>query len=316
MAEFNPVLVKELRGRMRGARAFVLLTIYLIILGGVSLLFYAAIADISSGALDSGRTIGKGLFLLISAVALIEVCFISPTLTSGSIAGEKERQSYDLLVASLLSPWQIIWGKLAAALSFALLLIISIVPMMSLAFLFGGVSLTEVVIALIGLVTTAMFYSTIGLFWSTVLRTTLGANSMSVGTIIMMLLGIPFLALIFSLIFGRDVSPEWLNSIIFKVIAGVFLYSHPFIALQVTEAQIEGGESAFYSRVSIGTDLASRGQLLVPSPWIIYLLLALLFSFILLLISVRMLRPLQDGPTGGRAGRGQSTSGEVRRAEE
>lgn len=316
MAEFNPVLVKELRGRMRGARAFVLLTIYLIILGGVSLLFYAAIADLSSGALDSGRTIGKGLFLLISAVALIEVCFISPTLTSGSIAGEKERQSYDLLVASLLSPWQIIWGKLAAALSFALLLIISIVPMMSLAFLFGGVSLTEVVIALIGLVTTAMFYSTIGLFWSTVLRTTLGANSMSVGTIIMMLLGVPFLALIFSLIFGRDLSPEWLNSIIFKVIAGVFLYSHPFIALQVTEAQIEGGESAFYSRVSIGTDLASRGQLLVPSPWIIYLLLALLFSFILLLISVRMLRPLQDGSTGGRAGRSQSTSGEDRRAEE
>ena len=316
MAEFNPVLVKELRGRMRGARAFVLLTIYLIILGGVSLLFYAAIADVSSGALDSGRTIGKGLFLLISAVALIEVCFISPTLTSGSIAGEKERQSYDLLVASLLSPWQIVWGKLAAALSFALLLIISIVPMMSLAFLFGGVSLTEVVIALIGLVTTAMFYSTIGLFWSTVLRTTLGANSMSVGTIIMMLLGIPFLALIFSLIFGRDLSPEWLNSIIFKIIAGVFLYSHPFIALQVTEAQIAGGESAFYSHIPIGTDLASRSQLLVPSPWIIYLLLALLFSFILLLISVRMLRPLQNGPGGGRAGRGQSTSEQERRVEE
>jgi ABC-type transport system involved in multi-copper enzyme maturation permease subunit len=315
MAEFNPVLVKELRSRMRGARAFVLLTIYLVILGGVTLLFYAAIADVSSGTLDSGRTIGKGLFLLISAVSLIEVCFISPTLTSGSIAGEKERQSFDLLIASLLSPWQIIWGKLAAALSFALLLIISIVPMMSLAFLFGGVSLTEVVIALIGLVTTAMFYSTIGIFWSTALRTTLGANSMSVGTIIMMLLGIPFLALIFSLIFGRDLSPEWLNSIIFKVIAGVFLYSHPFIALQVTEAQIAGGESAFYSRISIGTDLVSRGQLLVPSPWIIYLLLALLFSFILLLLSVRMLRPVQEAPTGTRVGRRQSMPGEDRQAE-
>ncbi len=316
MAEFNPVLVKELRGRMRGARAFVLLTIYLMILGGVSLLFYAAIADISSGALDSGRTIGKGLFVLITAVALIEVCFISPTLTSGSIAGEKERQSYDLLIASLLSPWQIIWGKLAAALSFALLLIISIVPMMSLAFLFGGVSLTEVLIALIGLVTTAIFYSTIGLFWSTALRSTLGANSMSVGTIIMMLLGIPFLALIFSLIFGRDLSPEWLNSIIFKIIAGVFLYSHPFIALQITEAQIAGGESAFYSRISIGNDLASRGQLLVPSPWIIFLLLALLFSFILLLLSVRMLRPLQNAATDTRAEPGQSTPGEERKGQE
>jgi ABC-type transport system involved in multi-copper enzyme maturation permease subunit len=301
MAEFNPVLVKELRGRMRGARAFVLLSIYLVILSGVTLLFYAAIADVSSGSLDSGRTIGKGLFLLISAVALIEVCFITPTLTSGSIAGEKERQSYDLLVASLLSPWQIIWGKLAAALSFALLLILAIVPMMSLAFLFGGVTLAEVLIALAGLVATAVFYSTIGVFWSTALRTTLGANSMSIGTIIMMLLGIPFLALIFGLIFGRDLSPEWLNSLAFKALAGAFLYSHPFIALQATESQITGGESAFFTRVPIGSDLASRGQLLVPSPWIIYLLLALFFSFILLMLSVRMLRPMSDSPAAASA---------------
>ncbi|KPV54588.1 ABC transporter, partial [Kouleothrix aurantiaca] len=78
MAEFNPVLVKELRGRMRGARAFVLLTIYLLILSGVSLLFYAAIADVSASDLNSGRTIGKSLFLLIAAVALIEVCIITP----------------------------------------------------------------------------------------------------------------------------------------------------------------------------------------------------------------------------------------------
>ena len=292
MAEFNPVLVKELRGRMRGARAFVLLSIYLLILSGVTLLFYAAIADISSSDLNSGRTVGKGLFLLISAVALIEVCIITPTLTSGSIAGEKERQSYDLLIASLLSPWQIIWGKLAAALSFALLLILAVVPMMSLAFLFGGVSLTEVLIALIGLVTTAVFYATIGVFWSAALRTTLGANSMSVGTIIMMLLGIPFLGLIFSLIFGRDLSPEWLNSIGFQLLASAFLYSHPFIALQATESQISDGQSAFYSRLSAGT---SANQVLMPSPWIIYLLLALFFSAILVLLSVRMLRPIQNG---------------------
>ena len=303
----SPVLVKELRGRMRGARAFVLLSVYLVILSGVTLLFYAAIADVSSGSLDSGRTIGKGLFLLISAVALIEVCFITPTLTSGSIAGEKERQSYDLLVASLLSPWQIVWGKLAASLSFALLLILALVPMMSLAFLFGGVSLTEVIIALIGLVTTAIFYSTIGVFWSAALRTTLGANSMSIGTIIMMLLGIPFLALIFGLIFGRDLSPEWLNSLVFKLLAGIFLYSHPFIALQQTEAQITSGENPFYTYISIGTDAAARGQLPVPSPWIVYLLLALIFSAILLLLTVRMLRPGQDTLAGRGSKRGKAS---------
>lgn len=294
MAEFNPVLVKELRGRMRGARAFVLLTIYLLILSGVSLLFYAAIADVSASDLNSGRTIGKSLFLLIAAVALIEVCIITPALTAGSIAGERERQSYDLLIASLLSPWQIVWGKLAAALSFALLLILAIVPMMSLAFLFGGVSLTEVLIALAGLVTTAFFYASIGVFWSAALRTTLGANSLALGSVILMLLGIPFIALMFTLIFGRELSPEWINSLVFKFAAGAFLYVHPFIALQMTELQISGGESAFYTRVPLGPDAA--GGILVPSPWIVYILLALLCSTVLVLLTMRMLRPTPEGP--------------------
>ena len=294
MAEFNPVLVKELRGRMRGARAFVLLTIYLLILSGVSLLFYAAIADVSASDLNSGRTIGKSLFLLIGAVALIEVCIITPALTAGSIAGERERQSYDLLLASLLSPWQIVWGKLAAALSFALLLILAIVPMMSLAFLFGGVSLAEVLIALAGLVATALFYASIGVFWSAALRTTLGANSLALGSVILMLLGIPFLALMFTLIFGRELSPDWINSTIFKIGAGAFLYLHPFIALQATEMDISNGGSALYTRVSLAPDGA--GQLLVPSPWIVYLLLALFFSAVLVLLTMRMLRPMPEGP--------------------
>ena len=54
MPEFNPVLVKELRGRMRGPRAFILLTVYLGILSGAMLMLYQA----SSGQytdLNAGR---------------------------------------------------------------------------------------------------------------------------------------------------------------------------------------------------------------------------------------------------------------------
>jgi hypothetical protein len=113
----------------------------------------------------------------------------------------------------------------------------------------------------------------------------------------MMLLGIPFLALIFTLIFGRELAPEWLNSALFVYLSGAFLYSHPFIALQTTEAQITSGENPFYTRVTIGSDLAARGHILVPSPWIAYVLLSLLFSAILVLLTVRMLRPAADAPS-------------------
>lgn len=280
------MLVKELRSRMRGARSFVVLSIYLIILSGVTLLLYAAIASSASNDINAGREIGRALFFTIGAVALTEVCVITPALTAGSIAGERERQTYDLLVGSLLSPWQIVWGKLAAALSYALLLIVAVVPLMSLAFLFGGVTLAEVVIALIGLITTAVLYACLGLFWSTVMRSTLAANSLAIGSVILMLLGIPFLAIVFTILIGTNLNSLF-ASIPLLYIGGAFLVVHPFIALFLTEQLLSEERGLFYTFI----DLPNGGQTLVPSPWIAFVVLALLISAVLVFFSMRAVRP-------------------------
>jgi ABC-2 type transport system permease protein len=305
MIEFNPVLVKELRSRMRGARAFVVLSIYLIILSGVTLLLYAAIASNSSNDINAGRDIGRALFFTIGAVALTEVCVITPSLTAGSIAGERERQTYDLLVGSLLTPWQIVWGKLAAALSYALLLILAVVPLMSLAFLFGGVTLAEVVIALIGMITTAVLYACLGLFWSTVMRSTLAASSLAVGSVLLMLLGIPFLATVFTILIGTNVNSLF-TSIPLVYIGGAFLVVHPFIALFLTEQLLSEERGLFYTFI----DLPNGAQTLVPSPWIAFVVLALLISAALVFFSMRAVRPtdVADAPPSRRerAGQGQA----------
>lgn len=292
MPELNPVLVKELRGRMRSPRAFRLITIYLVIIGGVALLLYGALAGTSTSDLNSGRRIGQALFFTTAAVALIEVCVITPSLTAGGIVGEKERQTYDLLIASQLSPWQIVWGKLGAALAFSMLLVLAIVPIMSLSFLFGGVSLAEVLITLIGLGATSVFYACIGLFWSSIMRSTLGANSFAIGSIVLMLLGIPFMAVMLTLIFGPT-GQFWLNSAILLYLGGLFLSVHPFIALILTEGFIRQGDGPFSSSVQLSTG----AQVWVPSPWIAFVALALFFSALLVLLSMRTIRTMSDTET-------------------
>ncbi|NOK60616.1 MAG: ABC-type Na+ efflux pump, permease component [Chloroflexi bacterium AL-W] len=288
MMELNPVMVKELRGRMRGPRAFILLTIYLGILGGVMILLYLAIANSVGNSLNAGQEVGRGLFLTIATVALIEVCIIMPTLTAGGIVGEKERQTYDLLIASQLSPWQIIWGKLGSALGFGLLLIIAIAPLMSIAFLFGGVSLTEVIIAILGLIATSVFFASVGMFWSSVMQSTLGANSFALGSIIAMLLGVPFLVFVISLIFDFSI---WEESPILIYLGLIFISVHPFIALGMSEAFIIADEGVFL----ITLDLANNITIVIPSPWIVFMILSFLFSVFFILISMRRLRP--DDPT-------------------
>ena len=283
MIELNPVMVKELRGRMRGPRAFILLTIYLGILGGVMMLLYLALVRNGGNSLNAGQEVGRGLFLTIATVALIEVCVIAPTLTSGSIVGEKERQTYDLLIASQLSPWQIVWGKMISALGFSLLLIIAIVPLMSITFLFGGVSLTEVIIAILGLMATSLFFASAGMFCSSVMRSTLGATSFALGSIITMLLGIPFLIFVISLIFDLT----WQESPILIYLGLLFISIHPFMALGASEILILSDEGVFL----ITQNLANNVTIVIPSPWIVFIILSLLFSIFFILISMRQLRP-------------------------
>lgn len=287
----NPVLTRELRGRIRGNRAMIILVIYLSIIAAVTLLVYAAAASSFSGGIsdpEAGRGIGKAIFITVITVSLIQVCVITPSLTAGTIAGEKERQSYDLLITTLLSPLQIVLGKLASAIAFAMLLIMAALPMGGIAFLFGGVSGTELMIAIVGLMATAISYAAIGLFWSAVMRTTLAATVMAQGTVILFLLIIPFLFTVIMLI-GNTFSDS--EHPLFVYTMGLMLSSHPFIALGITAAALESGESAWIFELP-----SSQGPLLVPSPWLVYVLVAMLITGVCLLLATRWLVPVEDGP--------------------
>jgi hypothetical protein len=41
---------------------------------------------------------------------------VGPVFSAGSITSERERQSLDLLLTTIITPWQILWGKLVAGL--------------------------------------------------------------------------------------------------------------------------------------------------------------------------------------------------------
>lgn len=295
----NPVLARELRGRIRGNRALIILVIYLSITAAITLLVYAAVASSFSGGIndpEAGRGIGKAIFLTVMTATLIQVCVITPSLTAGAISGEKERQTYDLLITTLLSPLQIALGKLTSALAFALLLILASLPMAGLAFLFGGVSGTELLIGVAGLVITAVCYATVGLFWSTVMRTTLAATVMAQGSVILVLLMVPFLFVVGSLLgdsFNGSPGPLYVYGM------GLLLSLHPFIALGITAASLAEGEGPFL--IEIPSDV---GQLPAPSPWLVYVALSALLTLVLLALAVRMIRPVQEeGARGEKAGR-------------
>ncbi|GIV92342.1 ABC transporter permease [Chloroflexus aurantiacus] len=283
----NPVLTRELFGRIRGRNAWFILSGYLTIIGAITLLIYAVfISSASPNDPNTARTIGKSIFFTVMTAALVQVCFLSPSLTAGAIVGEKERQTYDLLLASLLSPLQIITGKLLSAIAFALLLIMASLPIAGLSLLFGGITAQEILIGVVSLLITAICYAAIGLFWSTVMRSTLGATVMAQGTVIAILLLVPFLFFVISLLIGAfdsDPSPLYVYAM------GAFICLHPFIALGITAAILgEGGDPWLWTVPS------SVGNLIVPLPWLVYIALMIVVTVVCLSLALHRIRPAEE----------------------
>jgi ABC-type transport system involved in multi-copper enzyme maturation permease subunit len=175
----NPVLRRELRVRMRGRRAFVVLGAYLLLVGAIVFgIHRILVSDESGGRLQSFQ-VGQLLFAAFTLVEMSLLALIAPALTATAISGEREGGTFDLLRATPVRAHTIVWGKLLAALGYAALLIVASIPIASAVFLFGGVSPEDVWTAFLLLVVTTVTFGLLGLFCSALVRTSGFASVLS-----------------------------------------------------------------------------------------------------------------------------------------
>jgi ABC-type transport system involved in multi-copper enzyme maturation permease subunit len=160
---FLAVLSKELRTRMRRERTIWLLVIYILILG----LAGCFLVNDAHGSLE---TIGTSLYYFLSLFQLILIIFTVPAFTATAINGEKERQTYDLLICSGVTGFSIIMGKLIAGMTTVLLLIGASVPLFSLLLFFGGVAPVQLLVLLLIYLVTALLVGSASIFYSVILR--------------------------------------------------------------------------------------------------------------------------------------------------
>lgn len=206
----NPIIVKELRSRMRGGRAFATLTGVLLVLGGVSYLIYRmALAAPTYSPAPLSPQIGQTMFLALAFLELVMVCAIAPAVTAGAISGEQEKLTYEMLLATPLPPASILWGKLVSALSYVFLLVFAAVPMASLIFIFGGVAPRDMLKALVILLAVAVTFGILGLFLSALLRRTSRATVVSFLVVAALMFGTIFLYVAVGVI-SRAEPPRWL----------------------------------------------------------------------------------------------------------
>jgi ABC-type transport system involved in multi-copper enzyme maturation permease subunit len=159
----NPVLQRELLVNLRTNRAFLLLAIYQLLLAAVVLVAWPndERLDLTTNPPSAQKLVN--LFFLGQYVI---ASLMAPSFAAGAITGEKERRTYEMLLASPLRPGAIVLGKMVASLTHLGMLILASLPIIVLCLPLGGVSVYEVLAAYLGLIVSVILFGAIGVFCS------------------------------------------------------------------------------------------------------------------------------------------------------
>jgi len=127
----NPILEKEVLGTGRTLKFF-LFIVGFVLLACIPLLIVAA--EHRSYGSNTGYELFEVIFWVQSACIALAI----PAYASTAIAGERQHRTYDLLRITILKPWEIVWGKFLAILSYIVIFLLAFLPLVAICFLYGG----------------------------------------------------------------------------------------------------------------------------------------------------------------------------------
>jgi ABC-type transport system involved in multi-copper enzyme maturation permease subunit len=201
--------VKELRGRMRGRRAFVILSLYLVLLAGfawmVELIMERTYATGFGGnATFATAAIGQGIFVSILMLETLLVAFLAPMATAGAISLEREKQTLEMLAATPITSVSIVLGKLLSALIYVWLLIAASIPLTAVVFVFGGVAPDDLLHGYLVLIVTALGLGAFGLLCSSLVKRTQAASAITIFGVLALSMGSLFVILFWQALATAD----------------------------------------------------------------------------------------------------------------
>lgn len=185
----NPVYKREMTVSSRSIRVPVIMMVFNSILALVALLnMYSMTSQVKVTAEISYASF-LDLYVFVAAIEFLMLIFIMPALTSGSISGERERQTLNLMLSTQMTPFQIVIGKLMSSMVSMALLVVSSFPVVSLVFVYGGIRITDLVLLLLLYLAVALLSASLGLCFSAVCRRSTAATAMSYGFLAFLIAG-------------------------------------------------------------------------------------------------------------------------------
>lgn len=175
----NPILKKELMVGSRsikmpfaimGVNAFLALIVVLVI----------AVTNMTGVVIGYDYSTLSCLFPILGCVECGLLSLIVPIITSGSISGERERQTLDIMLTTPMSPFSIALGKLGSAMMVVMMYMVSSIPIMAIAFVLGGMSWWALFGLIVMLLYLGLYVGSVGIFCSSVVKKSIMATVLTI----------------------------------------------------------------------------------------------------------------------------------------
>ena len=189
----NPILAFSATRRMRSFKTMLIVIAYTLALLLLSFVFLSPF--LREGLTLNILTRSPLCYVALLAGQFALIILIAPAMTSGAIAGERERQTLDLLLVTNTGSFRIVMGKVMESFAMLGLLIICGLPVMSLCLLTGGISIGQILLGELFLLAEAFACVSVGVFCSSLSRSTVVSTIVSYVVILLfgLVTALPFL---------------------------------------------------------------------------------------------------------------------------
>ncbi len=260
---FNPaVTIHELRMRMRGFRPFgALLATTILASAAVLITYYWYDAFDYYGDLTN---VGRYCFYALSYTLLLVITIGMPVYAAGALTMETEKGTVDMLRATLLTPADVVTGKLLVVLAFGLMLLASTAPIAAWCVLLGGLEPMAIVRVYVFLAAVSAAGVALGGFVSAWQKRTVVAMAITFGLIVLWNVIPPVIGAVLE---GLKYSLDNFDEDVFSTLIGIgILAVWSFMGAWMLYVALAWGLSrihAKFRKTALGTGIASGGCILV-----------------------------------------------------
>jgi ABC-type transport system involved in multi-copper enzyme maturation permease subunit len=154
-----------------------------------------------------------------ASYVLVFNMLVGPVFSAGSVTSERERQTLELLLCTIISPWQILWGKLLSSLRVSCVLTSFLIWPLLLALLLPPWPYRYDPLSLVGYIAvialTSLTTTTLALFCSVLFRKT-SVSMMSAYLVVMLLFALPLAVTYLAHTFFADAAAtHWVGQLTF-----------------------------------------------------------------------------------------------------